>query len=165
MRGPGRSPVCQADGGGAGGVELWPTPSSGSSSLWVCVRSPLSPRMALAGLCGPWIPRSAFTICRLRSPSSDWLGRPGRPTNLCGHSWWMPGLGSWKQNQELELCALIMVCGLALSTEQSQRDAEIIFFLFSFFPSFSRLFSPTCSLPPAFLPSLPLSRCRLLSAF
>ena len=111
--------------------------SLGSSSLWVCVRSPLSPRMALAGLCGRWIPRSVFTICRLCSPSSDWLGRLGRLASLCGHSWWVLGLGSWKQNQELELCALIMVCGLALSTEQSQRDAEIIFFLFSLTESLS----------------------------
>ena len=26
MGGPGRGPVCQADGGGVGGVELWPPP-------------------------------------------------------------------------------------------------------------------------------------------
>lgn len=128
--------------------------SLGSSSLWVCVRSPLSPRMALAGLCGRWIPRSVFTICRLCSPSSDWLGRLGRLASLCGHSWWVLGLGSWKQNQELELCALIMVCGLALSTEQSQRDAEIIFFLFSFFPSFVSSLLLALSHPPSFLLSL-----------
>lgn len=95
----------------------------------------------------------------LRSPSSDWLGRPGKLAGLvCGHSWWVLGLGSWKQNQELELCALIMVCGLALSTEQSQRDAEILFFLFSFFPSFC-LFPLSFFLSPSRLPafSLPLS--------
>lgn len=54
----------------------------------------------------------------------------------------MPSLGWSEQNQEPEMCALVMVCGLVLSTERSQREAA----LFSFF-------SPTSSLPP----TLPLS--------
>ena len=45
-------------------------------------------------------------------------------------------------------------CGLALSTEQSQRDAEIIFFLFSFFPSFVSSLLLALSHPPSFLLSL-----------
>ena len=40
-------------------------------------------------------------------------------------------------------------CGLALSTEQSQRDAEIIFFLFSFFPSFVSSLLLALSHPPS----------------
>ena len=122
------------------------------------MRSPLYPRMALVGLCGPWIPRSAFTICTLCSPSSDCLGRPRRLASLCGHSWWgarsgvleaKPGAGAVCPHH-----GHTHHCGLALSTEQSQRDAEIIFFLFSFFPSFVSSLLLALSHPPSFLLSL-----------